>query len=358
MADHQSGDYVSFLSIWVQHFRDGGGFAALKEGIGNYNVPYFYFLAAFSYSSAYDLHLIKLLSIFFDFVLAYGVMRLVNIFRKNPKRVLFAFFITLFMPTVVLNGAYWGQCDSIYVAFAVWSIYFALSDHPIASMVCIAVSFAFKLQAVFVMPVFLLFLYTKRIKWWHLAFFPLTYIAMIMPAVFIGRPFWETLLLYFSQATSIGSGLNYNSPSIFAIMNNISNAELASKIAIACAAAFLIIVLAWLFTKRKSISNHTALCCAVLFSIAVPFLLPHMHDRYFFMADVLTVALAVITPMFSVSAACVSFGSLICYYGYFKGRYLITPDFGAVAVMLAAILIILYMVYNNGLLSKKIEKRY
>lgn len=358
MADHISGDYVSFLSIWVQYFRDGGGFEALKEGIGNYNVPYYYFLAAFSYSSAYDLYLIKLLSIFFDFVLAYGVMRLVNVFHKKPSRVLLAFYITIFMPTVVLNGAYWGQCDSIYVAFAVWSIYLALDDHPIASMVCIAASFTFKLQAVFVMPVFLLFLYTKRIKWWHFAFFPLTYIAIIMPVVFLGRPFWETLLLYFSQATSIGDGLNYNSPSIFAMIKNVNNTDLASNISIACAAAFLIVILSWLFTKRKNISNHTALCCVVLFSIAVPLLLPHMHDRYFFMSDVLTVALAVVTPAFSVSAACVSFASLICYYGYFKGRYLITPDYGTVAIMFAAILIILYMVYDNGLISKKVEKQY
>ena len=67
---HVTLDYVNFLSQWVEYFRANGGFAALGEPIGNYNVPYMYFLAAFSYLGINDLYLIKLLSVFFDIVLA------------------------------------------------------------------------------------------------------------------------------------------------------------------------------------------------------------------------------------------------------------------------------------------------
>ena len=74
--DHETLDYQDFLARWVRTIREQGGFRALRWNIGNYNVPYLYFLALFSYSSVRDLYLIKLLSIFFDVILAWGAMRL------------------------------------------------------------------------------------------------------------------------------------------------------------------------------------------------------------------------------------------------------------------------------------------
>ncbi|NCC69274.1 MAG: conjugal transfer protein TraL, partial [Clostridia bacterium] len=156
---HETLDYTTFLAKWVQFFRDNGGFSALSHSVGNYNVPYLYFLSAFSYSDVNDLYLIKLLSVFFDVVLAWASMRLAGRFTKSVWRRLTAFFVVMLWPSVVLNGAYWGQCDSIYAAFAVLSVYFALDKKPAFSMICIAVSFAFKLQAVFIMPLFLVLLF-------------------------------------------------------------------------------------------------------------------------------------------------------------------------------------------------------
>ena len=80
-------------------------------------------LALISGSSLPDLHLIKLFSILFDVLLAWSVMQLVGLFRRNAAWKLAAFFLVLFWPTVVLNGALWGQCDSVYAALAVLSVY-------------------------------------------------------------------------------------------------------------------------------------------------------------------------------------------------------------------------------------------
>ena len=155
-------DYTYFLSVWVDFFRTHGGLAALRAPVGNYNVPYLTVLALISGSSLPDLHLIKLLSILFDVLLAWSVMQLVGLFRRSAAWKLAAFFLVLFWPTVVLNGALWGQCDSVYAALAVLSVYLVLSGHPLLGVVSIGASFAFKLQAVFVMPVFLLFWLTRQ----------------------------------------------------------------------------------------------------------------------------------------------------------------------------------------------------
>lgn len=128
--NYETSDYTQFLTVWVDFFRTHGGLAALREPVGNYNVPYLTFLALISGSSLSDLHLIKLFSIFFDVVLAWSVMQLVGLFRREAAWKLTAFFLVLFWPTVVLNGALWGQCDSVYAALAVLSVYLVLAGHP------------------------------------------------------------------------------------------------------------------------------------------------------------------------------------------------------------------------------------
>ncbi|MEF9971365.1 MAG: conjugal transfer protein TraL, partial [Oscillospiraceae bacterium] len=226
--DYASGDYDTFLVHWVDYYRTNGGFAGLANSLGNYNIPYLYFLALFSYLPINDLYLIKLLSIAFDIILAFSMMKLTGVFTRSVTKRLAAFLITLLLPTVVLNGAMWGQCDSIYVAFALLSLWLVLSDRPKLSMVFMALSFGFKLQAIFLMPVFLVMLFAKKIKFRQLFVFPLAYIALILPAVLLGRPFMDAITLYFNQAGSIGSYLNYNSPSIFAFFQNGDNTALSA----------------------------------------------------------------------------------------------------------------------------------
>jgi len=338
--DHQTLDYTDFLAKWVDYFADNGGFAGLKGSIGNYNIPYLYFLAWFSYSDIGSLYLIKLLSIFFDVILAWAAMLLAGLFVKKPGQKLGCFFAVLFLPTVFLNGAYWGQCDSIYAAFAVLSVYLALSERPWGAVVCAALSFAFKLQAVFVLPVFAAFLFSGRVKLRHLLAFPAAYVAAVLPAVALGRPFMETLTLYLDQAGSVGGELNYNSSSIFSILENADDAGWWSKLAILWAFLFVLAVLLVLFLRRRRADDRALLVAAVLFAAAVPFLLPHMHDRYFFCADVLSVVLAVTVPDLFPAAALVQFGSLLGYHAYLKGRFLMPMRWGGWA-MAAAVLILL-----------------
>ena len=342
--NYETLDYQNFLRVWVDFFRQNGGFAALRYPIGNYNIPYLYFLALFSCLPVKDLYLIKLLSILFDVLLAWAAMGIVRKLGGSEKARLGCFFAVLFLPTVVLNGSLWGQCDSIYVALALMSIYCALEDRPVLSMLAITLSFGFKLQAVFVMPVLAVLWMQKRFKLWHFALFPLFYVLLVLPAVLLGRPFVETLTLYFNQTGSIGSGLNYNSPSIFGIFWHVENEALAAKLAVAAAFAFMALVLFACYVNRKRLSDRAMLAAAVLLAVGIPFLLPHMHDRYFFAADILTVMLAFSVWKLSPAAVLCQFASLLGYHAYLKMRYLLPMRYGswaliAVLVMTAALLL-------------------
>ena len=352
--DHETLDYQNFLTRWVAYFRDNGGFAALRSSVGNYNLPYLYFLAFFSYLPVRDLYCIKLLSVAFDLLLAWGMLRLVRLCRREAAAALTAFFVTLFLPTVVLNGAYWGQCDSIYAAFAVWSVFFALDGKPVRSMIAIALSFAFKLQAVFIMPVFLVFLFAKKLRWYHLPIFPAVYLVTALPAVIAGRPLRDAVLLYFDQAGSVGSALNYNSSSVFAFSSPGADTALLSRIGIAFAFGFLLLIYVWCFLRRRSLSREALLVATLLICVAVPFFLPHMHDRYFFLADVLSVALAVVRPRLAFVPVCVSFASLLGYHAYLRQRYLLPMRYGAAALLLVIVALILTLAYE---LARKRDRK-
>ena len=352
---YRTGDYNDFLSRWVEFYRQSGGFSALSQSVGNYNLPYLYFLAAFSYLDIPDLYLIKLLSVFFDLILAWGVARLVYIFKNNRNAILAAFFVTLYLPTVYLNGALWGQCDSIYAAFAIWSIVFALSDRPLLSVISIALSFAFKLQAVFLMPVFLIYIFAKKIRWHHLLAFPATYVVTALPAVLCGRPFRDAILLYFNQAETVGNGLNYNSPSVFAFIpwGAEVNEAVLTELGIVVAFLFLFLLFVYCYIRRNSLDNRALLICSMIIVLAVPYLLPHMHDRYFFISDVLSVAVAFVMPALTIVPLLVSFASLLGYHAYLRLRFLLTMNYGAAALLIALIILLFSLLTKP---SKKFKK--
>lgn len=333
--DYETLDYRNFLHPWCEFFRNNGGFKALATPVGNYNIPYLYFLAFFSYLPIRDLYLIKLLSVFFDVLLAWGCALLLGRVTRSVPRRLACYFTVLLLPTVLLNGALWGQCDGVYVALAVLAIYLALADKPVGSMLCITLAFGFKLQAVFVMPIYAVFLMQGKIKWKHLAIFPAAYVLLVLPAVLLGRPFLDTITLYFNQTGSIGSGLNYNSPSIFAIFWQLSEPEPASTIAIAAAFLYTVNLLAAAWVNRRRLTDKAVIALALLFAIGIPFLLPHMHDRYFYAADILSVVFAFAIPVLCLAAPLTQFASLLGYHAYLKMRYLLPMRYGSAALILA-----------------------
>ena len=335
VLDYKTLDYINFLSRWVEFFRQHGNFRALKYPIGNYNIPYLYFLALFSVLPISDLYLIKLLSTLSDVLLAWGAMLLCTRFTKSRPRLLAAFFAVLFLPTVFLNSAVWAQCDSIYMAPLLLGVYCALEDRPWLSVILACVAFGFKLQAVFILPVYAVFLMTGRISWKHLLAFPAAYLVLVLPAVCFGRPFWETITLYWDQTGSIGSGLNYNSPSIFAVFTDIRNPSAAATAGIALAFFYMLNLLAVAWANRNRLNDKAVLALCLLFAIGIPFFLPHMHERYFYGADILSLVLAFSVPLTFPAALLVQFASLLGYHAYLKMRYLLLMNHGAAALIVA-----------------------
>ena len=358
LFNYETTDYQWFLTKWVDYYRNRGGFSALKDSVGNYNIPYLYFMALFSYSAIKDLYLIKLLSTFFDVILAYACAEAVRCSGCSCRRGLVCFFAILFMPTLIINGAMWGQCDSIYAAFAILGLAIGMETgapeakniRAILSMICIAVSFGFKLQAVFIMPAYVILWSWKKYNWALFSVFPLTYLLLILPAVILGKPFVDAIMLYADQANTVGTAMNYNSPSMTAFLRGAGNTLVLSTICIVLAFMAMLLILGCGVRLRKRLNAQGMLGLTLLLTLMIPFLLPHMHDRYFFLADCLTIVFACSALneqdgiLKAFAAVLMQFGSLICYLAYLRSYYLrvgsfyLTNDKGAFAVILCILI--------------------
>ena len=62
-----------------------------------------------------------------------------------------------------------------------------------------------------------------------------------------------------------------------------------------------------------------------------------MHDRYFFIADVLSLALAFVIPALGYCPILVSFASLLGYHAYLKMQFLLPMSWGAAAMLLVIV---------------------
>lgn len=346
LLPHVTLDYEDFLSKWVEHFRQNGGFRALKDPVGNYNVPYLYLLALLSQLPVSDLYGIKLFSMVFDVLLAWGGLKLTRTITGRRRAGETVFALLLLLPTVVLNGACWGQCDSVWAAFCVHALAAALEDRPKTSLALLAVAFSFKLQAIFLIPLWGALWLLGKVRLRDVPVFPAVFALTMVPALLAGRPVETILSVYVDQAgSSAGWGtLNYNSPSVFALFPyRTAFPAWAAKAAIAAAFLFMLAVLALLLLRRKTVENTALTLAGAALSLGIPFLLPYMHERYFFLGGVLLICCAAAFPRLSPAAAGAELASLGGYHAYLMGRYAMTLSlFGTVWTQLGEGLLLLF----------------
>ncbi|MEE1279714.1 MAG: hypothetical protein UHH95_02645 [Oscillospiraceae bacterium] len=312
-----SGDYNSFLSVWLSHMRALSGTAPITTPIGDYNMPYLYFLFGISRTELYDLYLIKLLSVIFDFILAAGVCALANHFCKSEAVCLVAFSLSLFVPTVFLNSAFWGQCDGIYAALLIWALYFALTSKPRASIVFFALSFSFKIQAIFMLPIIIFLVLKNKINLKQLIYFPLTFVLTLLPAILCGRSFYDTFSIYFEQTSSYPS-LTLNCPTLWALFPD-DRFDTFGSAALFLAGAGVLVFCIYLYQNRAKLSDTLLFDAAYLFTLLIPFLLPRMHERYFYLAEVLTVVYILLHRNRLYASLIVVFTGFSCYCAYLFG---------------------------------------
>ncbi len=294
LAGFESGDYNNFLKPWYHYISSRGGLPAFRDDFSDYTPAYLYLLAIAYYVGAPDLVAVKGISILGDLVLAIVVYLLAFEVSRNRTVACIGCGLVFLAPTIVLNGAFWGQSDGLYTLCILASLLFLLKDRPLAGTVLYGLGFAIKLQAIFFAPVFLFLILKGRYQLRYLAIIPGVYLLTVIPAFIAGRPLGELLMVYPDQA-GFYKELCWNAPSIYAAFpSGVYETFVVTGSLFAVMAALVLIYV--LSRGPLPVQPATYVSVAFITVLLVPFLLPAMHERYFYLADVLSVLYACCYP--------------------------------------------------------------
>lgn len=289
----ESADYWGFLEDWMQQIRQGGGFASLDHRISNYTSPYMYLMCLVSYITDNDLYGLKLLSITFDYLASWAVFLILYQLSGNVRKSIMGMAFLLLSPTVILDSAYWCQCDMIYTCFILYALYYFFKNDSRRCLIFVGISFAFKLQAVFILP-FLLIMWLKKktVKLGDFLWIPVVYVISALPAALMGRDFKELMLIYSDQAGTYPWGtLEY--PNIYALLGE-AMPDMRHAAEVSGAGTFMTVILLgciayYFYTKDINLTDELMVTLALFTVAVIVYSLPHMHDRYGFLIDLLAV---------------------------------------------------------------------
>ena len=290
-----AGDYKMFFEPWVATLREaGGGIKGLSAEFEyvDYTTPYLTILSFISICPFLNtLLLMKLVSIFFDFVAAFAVMAIVYDRTKNMTYGILGYGALLMVPTVLTNGAMWAQCDIIFTSFVLWSLYFMLNDKPAWSMAFYGIAFAFKLQTLFLAPLYVILWMKGKVKLKHFLFLPLMYVIGMIPSLLAGKSFWELISVYFFQANGQMDiyALSHKFPNIYQLIGTDSFLFEYADAGIWVTLGALMILMYCFARKQYEMNACLLLRMGMLLTMTVVFFLPHMHERYAILVDVMAI---------------------------------------------------------------------
>jgi len=283
----KTGDFNVFLEPWLEFIKAHGYFDSLKYGFYNYTPSYIYILVLIAKIGLNPLYLVKFVSIIFEYLAAYTIGKIAFQKYKNNLVIWISLAVIPLLPSVILNSSYLSQCDSIYAAFGLLSIYFIIKEKQVVSFIFLGIAFAFKMQTAIILPLFYILMLKGKINWYNFLFIPLVFVFSLIPAWAYGRSFSDLINVYVSQANHY-QFLTMNFPNLYIWISNDFYEPV--KIAGMIITVLVTLISGYLLSNKKYIFTFELwVKLAFLSAIAIPFILPGMHERYMYLGDVLGV---------------------------------------------------------------------
>ena len=355
----QSYDFNTFLNPWYDQISAQGGVRALKSQVGNYGITYQFIISLFTYLPGKSIFWYKILSVFFDYILAITGGLIVINFQNTQKKekFLFVYSIVLFVPTIIMNSGMWAQCDSIYASFLLLSILSLLKNRNKLTFIYLGIAFAFKLQSIFIVPFFLIcYLVNKKFSISYFLLSLISFYVCCLPGIIMGRSIFAPFEIYFGQTheTRINlnipnfSGLLTTSP----IMKNISTYEMMKDFLICITLVILLLAYLFILNNKQLLTGQKILIIATWTCWTCVMFLPSMHERYMYVADILLILLACISRKYFVNAIIAVSLSYMTYLFALLNVHISIPNLSLLALANYIIFSVLIFLGTNKLTIK------
>ena len=294
-------DYTYFIKPWFDEMQSHAGLTAFAYPFADYAPMYLYLLKLLSVFPFSSLISAKTLSLVFDALIAYLGYQILK--KKSQwgmrKDILFlAAVVLMSLPTVMMNSSLWSQSDAIYTSGVIASLLFILIGAPLWAAVVFGLAISFKIQAIFFAPVLLGYLLRRKETWKYLAIPPGIFILSVLPTWIAGGPLSYWLFIYVVEAEKYPY-LSVSAQSIFAFAQPLTLAPAATNVlfwlGIAAAGMFALFI-AYLMKRKAELSALFVTAASLASVLVIPYLLPRMHERYFYLADSIAVLYAFFRP--------------------------------------------------------------
>ena len=311
-------DWLMYWDPWISDLKEMG-FPYLATDRYDYTPTFVYILWAISRLSINPMTAYKGLHCVLDFVAAGILGKMIWKVTGSKRKGILSYGLFLIVPTIWANSALWAQCDIIFMTFLLLCFYYLFEDRPCKAMFFYGMAFVFKLQSLFIFPFLVILWVNKKVDLKHFLWIPALYFLSIVPAWIAGRPLMDLINIYMAQGAQDVWSLSIKWPNIYQIIGNqfflLEYASAGTWLIL----GILMIILYAMAQKRYRITNEFIVQMALFFAILTPWFLPHMHERYGCVADILAIIYAMMNTKkfyFPLVQILVSINSYMAYLSH------------------------------------------
>jgi Gpi18-like mannosyltransferase len=321
-------DMSIFLEPWFNHIVQYGPIAAFAHPFSNYEPAYLYLLAvgSLAHNAFAVMTIIKIISVAGTLFMTLALANLLKATGAEAREAL----LVLVLPSLVINDALLAQCDALWTGSCLFALAALIRGQTVRSMVWCGVAIAFKAQSAFMAPVIIGAMAGRRAPIWQWFIPAGVFLASLVPAWLAGWPAMKLLTVYLHQASVDQLAGRLGNPWMIGTMYGEETAHQLFWVGYLAAiiAALMIAALA----ARVWRDGRQLILLAAISGTLLPFLLPKMLERYYFLGDVMTLALALAWKCRSTAVAVravqlASILSLITYIYFFYDPY---PTLGGI----------------------------
>jgi Gpi18-like mannosyltransferase len=315
-------DMGIYLEPWFAHIVRFGPIGAFARPFSNYEPAYLYLLGlgSLAHGMLPTITIIKLISVAGTFFLMTALAALLSSGGISWRGALFL----LILPSVAINDSLLGQCDAFWAGSCIFGLAAIIRGKTARAMCWCGLAIGFKAQAAFIAPVMIGVMAARRAPWWQWLIPGAVFLGTLAPAWLAGWPAMKLLTVYVGQANFDQIPARLANPwivgTIFA-----KDASRSFFVVGYFAAGYAAVVLTFLAARAARDPKMLVLLAAIS-GTALPFLLPKMLERYYFLGDVMTLALALTVTAREASLAVrsVQLASILSQLTYL---YVIDPPF-------------------------------
>ena len=242
---------------------------------------------------------------------------------------------------LLLTRAHWGQTDMIFTAGVVACLAFLLERRELVAMIAFGFAFAVKLQALVFAPFLLVLALKRAMPWRYFLVVPAVYMVWTIPTLVAGRSLTSLLTIYGEQAGDKNE-LTLNAANAWQWIP-LAQSEVLDRPALIWGTSVVLLLTLLVGALPFELTRERILALATASVLVTPFVMPRMHDRFFFAADVLSIILAFCVPRLFLVPLLVQLASLFSYEPFLFNSEPVPLKYAAFANLAAITLLFVWI---------------